>query len=271
MLLQAGANGNVFSYNYAFDPYWSNFPTNSGGDIVLHGNGPFLNLFEQNIVQNIIIDNSHGPNGRYNTFFRNRAELYGLYFSASNSPSQNIIANEITKTTAPYSLINFRIQGTDHFLYANNNKGTISPTSPGTLPETSFYYTQAPSFLPNSSFAKIGYPNNLGAASIPAEQRATQSQRSPTCTTNIISRFKAVQKPKTTCYPSSNYGKFTVTAPSNIQSVQVFDALGTCCYNKQFTQTIVEVSMAEMPAGVYWVRTQIEGAKQASIHKIIKK
>ena len=68
MLLQAGANGNVFSYNYVFDSYWSNFPTNSGGDITLHGNGPFLNLFEQNIVQNIIIDNSHGPNGRYNTF-----------------------------------------------------------------------------------------------------------------------------------------------------------------------------------------------------------
>ena len=77
MIVQAGANGNVFTYNYSFDPYWSSFPTNSAGDMVLHGNYPYANLFEQNICQNIVIDNSHGPNGPFNTFLRNRAESYG--------------------------------------------------------------------------------------------------------------------------------------------------------------------------------------------------
>jgi len=103
MIIQAGANGNVFAYNYSYDPFWTSNPTNAAGDMVLHGNYVFANLFEQNIVQNIVIDNSHGPNGPNNTFFRNRGELFGIFFSADNSPSQNFIANEVTNTNSPYS------------------------------------------------------------------------------------------------------------------------------------------------------------------------
>jgi len=114
MLLQAGANGNVFAYNYSFDPFWSSIPNNSAGDMVLHGNYVYANLFEQNICQNIVIDDSHGPNGPHNTFFRNRGEGFGIFFSASNSPNQNFLGNEITNTSFPYSFVNYTIQGLSH-------------------------------------------------------------------------------------------------------------------------------------------------------------
>ena len=133
MIMQAGANGNVFAFNYSLDPYWDTQPHNSSGDMVLHGNYVYANLFEQNICQNIVIDNSHGPNGPYNTFFRNRSEGYGIFFSADNSPSQNFLGNEITNTHLPYSLVNYLIQGSDHFLFGNNNKGTIDPVGTNSL------------------------------------------------------------------------------------------------------------------------------------------
>lgn len=38
MILQSGANGNVFAYNYSLDPYWSTIPNDAAGDLVIHGN-----------------------------------------------------------------------------------------------------------------------------------------------------------------------------------------------------------------------------------------
>jgi hypothetical protein len=57
--------------------------------MVLHGNYPFANLFEGNINQNTVIDNSHGKNGPYNTFFRNRSELWGVVMN--NSPATDSV------------------------------------------------------------------------------------------------------------------------------------------------------------------------------------
>ena len=98
VLLQACANGNVIAYNYSFDPFWQEtfLPSNSAGDLVLHGNWTFQNLFEGNICQNIVIDNSHGLNGPYNTFYRNRAELYGIFMNSGSGNEQHFIGNEIT-------------------------------------------------------------------------------------------------------------------------------------------------------------------------------
>lgn len=81
MILQAGANANVFAYNYSFNPFWTSTPSNSAGDMVLHGNYPYLNLFEQNQGENIIIDNSHGPNGPFNTFLEIAHPLMGSFLA----------------------------------------------------------------------------------------------------------------------------------------------------------------------------------------------
>ncbi|MBK8502484.1 MAG: hypothetical protein IPL46_09855 [Saprospiraceae bacterium] len=145
MLLQSGANGNVLALNYSTDPTWTGTPNNAGGDIVCHGNYPFMNLFDHNIVQNIVIDNSHGANGPYNTFFRNRVELYGLIMTATNSPSQNFIGNEITNNGL--FLGNYILMGADHFAYGNNHQGTIKPTNTGDLTDASYYYQSNLHFL----------------------------------------------------------------------------------------------------------------------------
>lgn len=129
MILQSGANGNVFSYNYSIDPFWTGvlLPSNSAGDMVLHGNYPYMNLFEGNVVQNIVIDNSHGINGPFNTFFRNRAELYGIFMNTNPASSfQNFIGNQVTNTSSPILGL-YSLQGTGHFTYGNIVKGNIQP------------------------------------------------------------------------------------------------------------------------------------------------
>ncbi|HLG34442.1 MAG TPA: glycosyl hydrolase family 28-related protein, partial [Bacteroidia bacterium] len=72
MSVKQGANGNVYSYNYSIEPTRTEFPTDLGGDISLHGHYAFSNLFEGNICQNLMIDQAWGPSGPFNTFFRNR-------------------------------------------------------------------------------------------------------------------------------------------------------------------------------------------------------
>lgn len=161
MLLQAGANGNVYAYNYSKDAYWEESPNNAAGDIVLHGNYVYANLFEGNIVQNIVIDHSHGINGPYNTFLRNRAELYGIFMN--NSPasnSQNFIGNEIPNEG--FLLGFYAFEGTDHFKYGNNHRGETKPEGTGDLPDESYYLEEAlPYFEYYELWPPIGYPNEL--------------------------------------------------------------------------------------------------------------
>lgn len=187
MIVQAGANGNVFAYNYSTEPFWdgTSLPENSAGDMVLHGNYVFSNLFEGNICQNIVIDNSHGPNGPLNTFFRNRAELWGIFFSANNSPKQNIIANEITNQSFPYSLVNYTILGDEHFLFANNNKGEITPDTNEDLNISSLYYQEKPEFLSANQFGGIGYPQEEEKNQIPAMERYISNEINLACEEGI--------------------------------------------------------------------------------------
>ncbi|MBI1228030.1 MAG: T9SS type A sorting domain-containing protein [Bacteroidetes bacterium] len=172
MLLQAGANGNVLSYNYSLQPFWTetNLPTVAAGDLVLHGNYVYANLFEGNIVQNIVIDDSHGKNGPNNTFFRNRAELFGIFMNSNPaSPGQVFIGNEVT-AMSPFAGF-YILEGGSHFEYANNVKGTLLPTTTDSLPEQSLYLSDEPSFFAEMEmpFAPIGFPNSLNGGSIPAK------------------------------------------------------------------------------------------------------
>ena len=128
MLLQSGANGNVLGYNYSTNPFWeqTSFPTNSAGDAVLHGNYAYMNLFEGNTVQHIVVDASHGKNGPFNTFVRNRAELYGFFSDMSTTTdSMNLVGNEITNSGFPFG--NFIVSGNGHYSYGNNHSGATVP------------------------------------------------------------------------------------------------------------------------------------------------
>lgn len=146
-LLQATSNGNIIAYNYSYDPYWTQgfFPTNSAGDIVLHGNFPYANLLEGNIIQNLVIDNSHGINGPDNTFFRNRIENYGIVMNGNSGNDMNFIANEITGSGFLKGLYSLSGNQTE---IANNIKGSAQN---GSVIENS---------LINKNYnSKIGVPN----------------------------------------------------------------------------------------------------------------
>ncbi|MEP7110746.1 MAG: glycosyl hydrolase family 28-related protein [Ferruginibacter sp.] len=171
MLLQSGANGNVFDYNYSLEPFKSDsLPGDLSGDIVLHGNYPYLNLFEGNIVQNIFADASHGINGPYNTMFRNRAESYGIIITQGAGDSTNIIGNEITGTG--FGKGNYFLRGNGNLEYGNNKNDTIIPSVITTAPGKSYIYNSIPAFWNiSSSWPPVGIPNILNAETIPAKER----------------------------------------------------------------------------------------------------
>lgn len=172
MLVQSGANGNVFAYNYSTQAFKTDtIPFDFSGDIVLHGNYPYLNLFEGNIVQNIVADASHGKNGPFNTLFRNRAELYGLFVIPNAGDSTNIIGNEITGTG--FQQGNYYAFGSGLLHYANNKNDTIIPAGTGTLPDRSYLYAAAPGFWNIASpWPSIGVPYHLSSYTTPAKERA---------------------------------------------------------------------------------------------------
>lgn len=184
MLVQAGANGNVFAYNRSVDPFWSSFPlpANAAGDLVLHGNYPYMNLFEGNVVQNIVIDNSHAINGPYNTLFRNRAELYGIFMNSSPaSNNQNFIGNQVTNTTAGLGL--YSLQGTGHFSHGNQIKGNILPAGTSEPVASSlFNYAFSDFYTVHSEVPPIRTDNWQSAAPlVEAQYRREILQLESTC------------------------------------------------------------------------------------------
>ncbi|MCF8239699.1 MAG: T9SS type A sorting domain-containing protein [Saprospiraceae bacterium] len=258
MILQSGANGNVFAYNYSFDPFWDSVPNDAAGDMVVHGNYTYANLFEQNICQNIVIDNSHGPNGPFNTFFRNRAEGFGIFFSAANSPDQNILGNELPNTAFPYSLVNYTIQGANHLLHGNNNKGVIHPPGTTTLDDISYAYTERPVFVPVEQWAGIGTPNSMGAASIPAYDRyAAGVIFSDACNNPPVS----VNNPfdpggNLFLYPNPVQSELTIESTLPIQHVSITTATGQGVYTRENPGTSDRIHTEHWKNGIYFLVIQ---------------
>lgn len=263
MLLQSGANGNVFGYNYSIDPYWSQsgVPTNSAGDMVLHGNYPYANLFEGNIGQNIVIDASHGINGPYNTFFRNRGELYGIFMSTNPaSNNQNFIGNEITNTGVFLGF--YSLNGTGHFQHGNNVKGTIYASGTSTLTDTSYYYSNLPNFLQTlSSWPSIGIPNTLNTGTIPAKERYLGFQYS-TCSSVVLSTNNDEHKPlinaTLSVYPNPTTGIVYLKQVESITktiNLEVFDCIGNRILSKTLNHKNDFIDLSKYAKGVYTIKT----------------
>lgn len=163
ILLQAGANGNVIGYNYSIRPFWTDvfLPSDAAGDLVLHGNYPFGNLLEGNIVQNIVIDASHDINGPDNIFFRNRAELYGIFIDPFTPSNQQIfIGNEVSRSDVPYGL--FLLSGEEHIIYGNLHDGKVVPMGSDTLQQSSLFIDTVPLFYDKkSAWPPIGLPHRM--------------------------------------------------------------------------------------------------------------
>jgi hypothetical protein len=266
MIVQWGANGNVFAYNYSFDPFWESIttPSNSAGDMVLHGNYTYANLFEQNICRNIVIDDSHGPNGPHNTFLRNRSEGYGIFFSASNSPKQNFLGNDVTNDNFPYNLVNYTLLGSGHFIHGNNDKGTIHPSGTEILVDSSYAYTQRPDFIPMHQWAGIGTPNSTGSGSIPAYDRYdSQTIFSNSCGHSTIGFEENFQAEELLIFPNPVQDEMTLKSSQFIDDLRVTNSIGQEIYFQKNAGMSYLINTADWKDGVYFVFVHFENGESS--------
>ncbi|PLX12885.1 MAG: hypothetical protein C0598_05000 [Marinilabiliales bacterium] len=188
MMVKTGANGNIFAYNYSLEPNRSEPIATLSGDISLHGHFAFSNLFEGNIIQNIIIDHYWGPSGPYNTFLRNRAELFGILMTENleyETSWQNFTGNETSNTIVPYG--QFILTGEDHFLYGNNIQNTAVPEGSEDFSDISYYLDDEPPFwMDQFIWPPIGYPHELEEHLNPAKQRFLDGVWLTSCNDSIF-------------------------------------------------------------------------------------
>lgn len=267
MLLQLGANGNVLAYNYSKDPNWLEppFPANAAGDAVLHGDYPYLNLFEGNILAQIVVDNSHGINGPCNTFFRNRAQLYGIFMNSGTgaTDSVNYVGNEVTNTGLQMG--NFSLAGTGHYSIGNIIKGNINPTGTAAQ-EPSLYLISKPSFWmpPMGVWPIAGNISSYNQNGIPAQIRYVSEKTD--CRTNpqLVGDYVRDIKPgaEITVYPNptSRAVAFDCKTPKNAV-IHVSDIMGRRIADFKIkagsTQTIWDVS--EVEPGIYLYTLLVDG------------
>lgn len=167
MLVQVGACGNVFGYNYSIEPQ-------SQGDwipcdISLHGHFPFMNLFEGNVVQKIDVSDYWGPVGPGNTFLRNRVEAHGFRIR-DHSHAQNVIGNELIAEDQEID-IHRSVERT--FVHGNyvNGKLMWDPNVADRVIPNSFYLKAKPDFFGDLPWPVTGADLIPNAGKIPAQVR----------------------------------------------------------------------------------------------------
>lgn len=257
--MQCGANGNVIAYNYSLEPNRSEFPANYGADISMHGHYTFANLFESNIVQNLQIDQTWGPTGPRNTFFRNRADLYGILMSSGTveSDSQNFVGNEITNTGA--FLGNYALTGSGHFEYGNNVKGTTTPAGTSSLNDSSYYLSSQPSFWINSgTWPSIGYPNSISSGNIPARDRFMSGTGFTVCRQDVTTGYSHsnLSDPKISLFPNPVNHELNLAVSEAIHEkalIRIVDLCGKIIYTSHQNLTTGKNKITDFHAqpGIY--------------------
>jgi hypothetical protein len=254
MLLQSGATGNVFGYNFSSDPVWVEIPNDAAGELVLHGNYPSYNLFEGNVCENIRPDGSHGANGSFNTFFRNRTTGYG-FITTGTQVDFNVLGNEIVPGGFLQGL--YIVTGSNHLEYGNNVGGTITPAGTTGTMDTSLYFSGLPSFLNNANFL-IGPPKTLNTAVIPAQQRFLGAGVKTDCDART-GLFVSAPVPSNSTVtlgvlPNPFMDFFRIN--STISTVvEVYDMTGKRWFRGTVTPPSMAVNAENWPAGIYILRS----------------
>ncbi len=248
-LLQSGANNNIIQANYSFDPFWeqSSFPSDAAGDIVLHGNYPFANLFELNVAQQIVIDDSHGKNGPFNIFHRNWLQNYGITMPTANgSDSQVFTGNEITNTGFLKGFYLLQDQG--HFQYGNLVKGNIMPAGTNLVLDKMLimdnyygYYRRVASYQPplllDNDQLPFGEPFNQVKKTTWAYSR---KDTLPPCfeyefDNSFYSALKTLaEQTQPFAFPNPSSGNLQIKA---VGFLEVYDLTGRLITQKQVTET----------------------------------
>ncbi len=236
MMIKAGSNGNIFAYNYSLEPIRTEPIPSLSGDISFHGHFAFSNLFEGNIIQNIIIDHYWGPSGPFNTLFRNRAELFGILMTTNEEAEtgfQNFVGNETVNLQPLYG--QYVITGEDHFEYGNNILGTIVPAGNDSLSLYSYYLTEKPIFWDDElNWPAIGFPNEAGENIIPAKQRYLNGGILTVCNDSVTtSKIEFVEIGKLKIWPNPATDKIYLKInESGKYHIQISDIRGRKLFKK---------------------------------------
>ena len=278
MMTKQGANGNVFAYNYSLNPYRNGsmeYPQDYCGDISLHGHYSFANLFEGNILQTIYIDQTWGPSGPYNTFFRNRVELYGIIMTSALTNNQNFVGNEITGTgsTWPFTHGAYTITGTGHIQYGNNKNGVIIPEGTINLPDSSYYLEFAPAFWnANQSWPDIGIPNTLNSGTIPAKERFLAGEFTDCSRHEIVTLAAQIETGNFVVYPNPGSDKLFVNCNTSTNNfiIRVNSLDGKCLIEKHINDggRLAELNILTLKKGIYLL--YIETRNELIFRKFIK-
>lgn len=271
MLVQRGANGNVFGYNYSINATGdgSISPFNRITDISLHGHFCYMNLFEGNVAQEIHTGDTWGPAGFGNTFFRNRLTREGIRIS-DNSIEQNLIGNDMRKdNTAPFTLNDITIDaGINLLIHGNVENGTVSwdnSLGSNNLVQ-SYYLSGAPSFFNGAQWPPLGpeYPTGT----IPAEIHQGQGLFTE-CEAQIavgITNLNSAAGTRVYPNPASTFVK--IETAGDWKELVVYDHTGKMVKTLAGGTKNVELDIREWNAGVYTLI--LRSNKGVSVTKVVK-
>jgi len=200
MMVQGGANGNVFGYNFSGTQPTAGLMDGDidNGDISFHGTYPYENLFEGNMALFADADRFWGSNGPYNVLFRNQLRrtpdnicfnLYSTTWYPANNGGIRIIGPYVGGVWQPqvfyvfgntiqYAFCGETFKNVDALYFTTNeapqNSNNVRIGSEGGEAGYSMYYTAKPSFLTASyTWPPVGCKRG-GASltqSIPARDR----------------------------------------------------------------------------------------------------
>lgn len=265
MLIQSGANNNVIGYNYSFDPFWESFllPSNSAGEIVLHGNYPFENLIEGNVCQNIVIDDSHGINGKYNTIFRNRTEGYGLFMNTGvATDNQNIVGNLIVRNNDLPIIPLYALAGEGHFTFANHYIGITLPDNTSELQDSTYYLSSNSELKQRmKDMDLIGLPAGINTEFNLAKERFVQNQLKTACVESAVSSTDNFSlKNAVSIFPNpSPEGIITFSNPSDTERrFTIQNALGKTVFNGNLPLGESTFNVSQLANSIYFIQIKEE-------------
>lgn len=235
MLVEQGASGNVYLYNYTnnIDDAVSNRYTVPGGldqaDISIHGLYCNMNLFEGNIVEKIECSDAFGAAGPGNTFLRNRISIqgFGVEYGSNN---ENIIGNEFTNPSPDN--IYYIETNTGTLIQGNNLDGVTQYESIyGDTVAKTFYYTSEPTyFSAGDTWPSIGPEFILGSGTIPAQNRYDAKNFVVACNCSPVGIENIKTDPEIEVYPNPFIDHFIVKGVKQGKII-ITDLPGHILYN----------------------------------------
>jgi hypothetical protein len=259
MMVQLGASGNVFGYNYSAHPLQGSGESmhNQGWDppdLSIHGHYPLMNLFEGNDLEEVGIGDYWGPAGPGNTYFRNHVNSSEgiIYYDASHG--QNVVGNI---TLRIYNSSGIAEEQLEH---GNVISGIVKwdpDINHHELPE-SYYLPSAPSFMEGQAWPVFG-PDVEDGAQLPAQLRY-QALLSTHTDPSIVERTIRI-------WPNPSAGILQLGDLEPGTRIRVLEISGRVVQNTILQEGLLDLS--DLPDGLYLIEfTSPRGKRQ--LERIIR-